>query len=213
LLTVTRDYSWDFGEPLSGNNNYSNLQHPVHQYAAAGTYTVTLTLESDCNPIVITQQIVVTQVPPAVPLVSLNLGNLEATTADNYQWYYEGVAISGAVFQQYFPTQTGNYTVQITDASGCTATSLPFNVTSVLLKELQSFNHYLLVQNENWLSLQCNPLTDCFQSIELIDLQGRVLKTYNYQQKISKLEINTQDLQSGVYLLRVNGRGVRKVFF
>jgi hypothetical protein len=170
-----------------------------------------LTLESDCNPIVITQQIVVTQVPPAVPLVSLNLGNLEATTADNYQWYYEGVAISGAVFQQYFPAQTGNYTVQVTDASGCTALSLPFNVTSVLLKELQSFNHYLLVQNENWLSLQCNPLTDCFQLIELIDLQGRVLKTYSYQQKISKAEISLQDVQSGVYLLRVIGREVRKL--
>jgi hypothetical protein len=211
LLTTTRDYSWDFGDPLSGVNNYSTLHHPIHQYAAIGTYTVSLTLESDCNPIVITQQVVVTQVPPAVPNIALNLGNLESSVADNYQWYFEGVAITGAVFQQYFPTQTGNYTVQITDVSGCTSSSVPFNVTSVLFKELQSINQFLLFQNATYLTLQCNPINDCFQSVELIDLQGRVLQTYTYQQKQSKVEINISELQSGVYLLRVNGREVRKV--
>jgi hypothetical protein len=61
------------------------------------------------------------------------------------------------------------------------------------------------------LLFQCNPLTDCFQSIELIDLQGRVLQSQAYQQKQNKVEINISDLQSGLYLLRVNGREVRRV--
>ena len=211
LLTVTRDYSWDFGDPSSGTNNYSNLQHPIHQYSATGTYTVTLTLESDCNPIVVTQQVLVTQVPPSIPLVSLNMGHLESTPADNYQWFFEGAPITGAVFQQYFPTQTGNYTVQVSNPSGCTATSLPFNVTAVQLKELQAFPNFSMLQNENLITLQCNTITDCFQSAELIDLQGRVLQSYAYQQKQSKVEINISELQSGVYLLRVNGRGLRKI--
>jgi hypothetical protein len=211
LLTVTRDYSWDFGDPSSGTNNYSNLQHPIHQFSATGTYTVTLTLESDCNPIVVTQQVLVTQVPPSIPLVSLNMGHLESTPSDNYQWFFEGAPITGAVFQQYFPTQTGNYTVQVSNPSGCTATSLPFNVTTVQLKELEAFPKFSMVQNENLITLQCNPLTDCFYCLELIDLQGRVLQTYAYQQKQSNVNINISELQSGIYLLRVNGREVRKV--
>ena len=212
LLTVTRDYSWDFGDPSSGNDNYSNLQHPIHQYSATGTYTVTLTLESDCNPIIVTQQVLVTQVPPSIPLVSINMGHLESSFADNYQWFFESAPITGAVFQQYFPTQPGNYSVQTTNASGCTASSLLYNVTSVILEELQAPNQFNLYQNENQFTLQCNPLTDCFQTIELIDLQGRVLKSYSFQTKINKVEISSKELQSGVYLLRVNGREVKKVF-
>jgi hypothetical protein len=68
-----------------------------------------------------------------------------------------------------------------------------------------------MVQNENLITLQCNPLTDCFYCLELIDLQGRVLQTYAYQQKQSNVNINISELQSGIYLLRVNGREVRKV--
>jgi hypothetical protein len=187
------------------------LQHPIHQFSATGIYTVNLTLESDCNPIVVTQQVLVTQVPPSIPLVSLNMGHLESTPSDNYQWFFEGAPITGAVFQQYFPTQTGNYTVQVSNPSGCTATSLPFNVTTVQLKELEAFPKFSMVQNENLITLQCNPLTDCFYCLELIDLQGRVLQTYAYQQKQINVNINISELQSGIYLLRVNGREVRKV--
>jgi len=35
-------YSWDFGDPSSGANNYSTTTDPLHTYNAAGTYTVTL---------------------------------------------------------------------------------------------------------------------------------------------------------------------------
>lgn len=35
-------YSWNFGDPASGSNNYSSLVNPTHVFNAAGTYTVTL---------------------------------------------------------------------------------------------------------------------------------------------------------------------------
>jgi PKD repeat protein len=38
------NYAWNFGDPASGINDTSNLQNPVHNYSAAGTYTVTLTI-------------------------------------------------------------------------------------------------------------------------------------------------------------------------
>jgi large repetitive protein len=37
-------WSWNFGEPSSGSNNFSLLQNPQHTYGAAGTYSVTLTV-------------------------------------------------------------------------------------------------------------------------------------------------------------------------
>ena len=35
-------YSWNFGNPPSGANNFSTATNPTHTYNAAGTYTVTL---------------------------------------------------------------------------------------------------------------------------------------------------------------------------
>ncbi|MBY0478028.1 MAG: PKD domain-containing protein [Chitinophagaceae bacterium] len=35
-------YSWNFGDPASGSNNFSTVTNPTHTYNAAGTYTVTL---------------------------------------------------------------------------------------------------------------------------------------------------------------------------
>jgi PKD repeat protein len=52
LLVSFTDYSqgyiytweWDFGDPASGSDNFSNEENPTHWYKAAGNYTVTLTV-------------------------------------------------------------------------------------------------------------------------------------------------------------------------
>ncbi len=43
---VLNSWSWDFGDPASGAANTSALQNPVHVFAAAGSYTVTLIVTS-----------------------------------------------------------------------------------------------------------------------------------------------------------------------
>lgn len=41
---VIVDWNWNFGDEISGINNNSSQQNPVHQYAASGMYEVTLTV-------------------------------------------------------------------------------------------------------------------------------------------------------------------------
>ena len=41
--TIT-SWSWNFGDPASGGQNTSTLQIPIHHFATAGTYTITLTV-------------------------------------------------------------------------------------------------------------------------------------------------------------------------
>jgi len=43
-IPVIGSWLWDFGDPLSGVNNTSTLQNPVHIYTQSGIYTVTLTV-------------------------------------------------------------------------------------------------------------------------------------------------------------------------
>jgi len=39
-------WNWNFNNPLSGNDNYSNLQSPIHIFTNPGTYNVTLVVTS-----------------------------------------------------------------------------------------------------------------------------------------------------------------------
>lgn len=41
-----QQWSWNFGDPLSGANNTSGQKNPIHAFTAAGTYSVTLTVTS-----------------------------------------------------------------------------------------------------------------------------------------------------------------------
>lgn len=41
---VIVSWQWDFGDPVSGINNNSSNQHPVHLYSVSGTYPVNLTV-------------------------------------------------------------------------------------------------------------------------------------------------------------------------
>ncbi len=56
---------WDFGDPASGDLNTSTEQNPVHVYPLGGTYPVTLTVtnESNCSPVIITQDVDVLNKP------------------------------------------------------------------------------------------------------------------------------------------------------
>ncbi len=54
-----------------------------------------------------------------VPVITNNSGTLESTSALTYQWYFEGVLISGAINQQHVPSQDGDYFVMTGYQNGC----------------------------------------------------------------------------------------------
>lgn len=60
---------------------------------------------------------------PAVPIITPNGPTLESSPAASYQWYFEGGPIAGATGQTHDPALNGAYSVEITDANGCTAMS------------------------------------------------------------------------------------------
>ena len=61
-----KTWSWDFGDSLSAENT-SALQNPVHVFSRGGTYQVKLTVtnESNCEPVAITQEVIILGKPKA----------------------------------------------------------------------------------------------------------------------------------------------------
>ena len=75
--------------------------------------------------------------PPSTPGISYSGGQLNCTSTGTltYQWFLNGNAISGATQAILSPTQYGPYTVQVTNASGCSAISPAFNYNTTGVRE------------------------------------------------------------------------------
>ncbi|HRO17909.1 MAG TPA: GEVED domain-containing protein [Ferruginibacter sp.] len=138
-------YSWS-----DGTSTFSAIQSPVVNPTTTTTYTVTVT--DICNNQT-TDQVTVTvnslpdaSIVEAGPFTICAPGtqtlNASTTTPDPaYQWKRNGVDISGANGASYVATETGSYTVQITEnGTGCSNVSAPVSVTIHPLPSAITFN-------------------------------------------------------------------------
>ena len=100
----------------------------TYHAASSGAYSVRAVDANGCAGISAAVQ--VTLLPSPTPMVSgdgwgcSNPGVLLSTGSfASYHWNLEGTPISGATSRQYTATTTGNYSVTVTDATGCPGTS------------------------------------------------------------------------------------------
>jgi len=166
----------------------------------AGNYYVTVTDNGGCTA---TSNHLAINVHPQPPVsISVNGDTLLAYNSVTYQWFLNGVAIQGANTPLWIATQTGSYTVLITDAKGCSALSLPVVITVTGLNELsrESMSVYpnpngtsqwnISVSN-GWLGANC----------EVFDTEGRLVYKSEIKNTKSEIELN---VASGVYMLRIS---------
>ncbi len=87
---------------------------------AGNTTTCTATVNVQPAAIIVTGQTTVCE-GETIPL--------EANDGDSYQWFKDGQPIPGANSQTYVASETGSYTVDVTNGGGCSGTSLPVDLT------------------------------------------------------------------------------------
>ncbi|MEA3505202.1 MAG: PKD domain-containing protein [Bacteroidota bacterium] len=132
---VILSWNWDFGDPLSGINNTSQLQNPSHVYSAVGNYTTTLTIETvnGCSS-TYSREVAVSETP-AVDFdyvtsclndtTHFNSSNyVNGRIIDSYYWEFGDGGNSDVADPGYVYTTEGIYSVQLTviDTAGCSNT-------------------------------------------------------------------------------------------
>jgi hypothetical protein len=121
----TQPYSYEWTDPNQQLNQTAIA-------LCAGTYNVTVT---DANGCVATEFVGITNPDPIIVNIWQYEDMLEATSGFiSYQWLDEQLnPISGETSNEFFPTQSGEYSVEVTDANGCTMISfaISFNYTSI----------------------------------------------------------------------------------
>lgn len=126
---TVNSWSWNFGDPTSGNgNNTSTLQNPTHNFATAGNYTVTLTTENTKGCInTISKTIEIKNQPDLTVtndtlICSIDTLQLNAAGSGTFQWTpnynINNQSNASPLVSPDVPTK---YYVTLTDPFGCKA--------------------------------------------------------------------------------------------
>ena len=200
---------WEFP---GGIPSTSTDQNPANIcYQTPGTYDVTLitTSASGNDTITLLDYITVYATPP-FPTISQSGYTLTSSTAITYQWQFNSVDISGATNQSYDATQTGYYSVIITDQNGCVSATTVY----VLIEGIND------ISNESSLFVSPNPSDGNFTvefsnaesgndlSIEVFNTLGQKVfssleSSITGSNKNFKTEIHLNTVARGVYLLQI----------
>ncbi|MCB9232517.1 MAG: DUF2341 domain-containing protein [Bacteroidia bacterium] len=195
-------YLWSNGGTASSTNAFTS-----------GSYSVTVT---DANGCMGSDTVLISVNPLPNPVITQNGFLLSTTqTFSSYQWNFNTNPVSGATSQSYTATQTGAYSVLVTDANGCSALSDTVNVIiiglnpeSALAEVMVYPNPFTRVAN---ISLQV-PAAGIL-TLEVFDLTGRFLssKVENVNQGIWKHALDLREAPAGVYLARMEINGASAV--
>lgn len=124
-------YQWNFGDGF-----ISNLKDTDHTYTTSGIKNVTLTItdKNGCSKIIPQTITVSSAITASIGLdrkiCSGEKVKLSVTTSFlTYQWYKDGIAISGATNATYDTGDVGEYWVVVSNGVNCSTTSNHMNLT------------------------------------------------------------------------------------
>ncbi len=122
--SINNPTSWLWLFP-GGSPSSSTLQNPANIcYSVPGIYNVTLiTTDASGNDTLSLNNCVTVIATPAIPSITQSGYTLTTDPAFAYQWQFNSVDIPGATNQSYAITQTGFYSVVVSNQQGCVSSS------------------------------------------------------------------------------------------
>jgi len=144
---------------------------------------------------------------PNPPTISVSGNVLTSSYGASYQWYLNGSPIAGATDSFYVATQTGTYSVGITDATGGCSTlssgqyinitylsNLPADLPGIKIYPNPAANQMIIGFN--------SPLKN---DVELIitDVTGRELDKIKIEKFKTSYSLSVQQFSDGIYMLSI----------
>jgi len=196
-------YSWIF---VGGLPAASNAASVTVTYNTPGNYSTLLTVVDGLNSDNSNGVVAVNGLPSPVIAVS---GNDLSTTVSytSYQWLLAGSPIGGATSSTYTVPSNGAYSVEVTDANGCTNTSTALNFF-MGVEDANEVNNLLVYPNpaEGYTTISFDAKSNDIMNIQILDLNGRVVKMINHIEYIAGkniLPIDIQEIATGMYAINI----------
>ncbi len=170
-----------------------------------GTYTVVCTTIDGCvKPS--TNSITLTSLPaPAKPTISQTNGILKSSTAVAYQWFKDGIILTGETNQSYSQKSNGKYQVEITDVNGCKSLSDEFIITTGI--EAENFNNAVISPNPSKGLFNISlPPSHSKTIIEITNIFGQKVSIIELQEGVNEAILNLNEQSDGVYFVNIKSK-------
>jgi len=142
---------------------------------------------------------------PTVPTISQSGTVLTSSLASSYQWSMNGNSLTGATAQSYTYTQAGSYTVQITDANGCTANSAAMVISATGIATVTEQDELAIYPNPSTGNIQLNLSLDMVGAeVNIINCNGQLV--YSGKALFDSNELRFEGA-AGIYLVHINKDG------
>jgi hypothetical protein len=148
---------------------------------------------------------------PVKPVITQNNTLLTSSTSASYQWYRDGIILSGATGISYNAIQTGTYKVKVTGANGCSNISDPYNF-KLGIKSNATDPGFKISPNpfHNQLKIEVLSSGETVM-VALYSIQGKLILKQE-ESNTGSLFLDTKDLSAGFYFLEIN-EGKDHAFF
>lgn len=207
-LTYTNVYPGGMWSSSNGAVATINVNGLV-QAVAMGTTTITYSLTNSSNCLAYREKIITVYAAPTATISATNGVLSVSNTFTMYQWFKNGVVISGATQATYTPTDSASYTVEVTNQNGCSVISNAVTVVPAL-------GIHTVGSQSDLFFVYPNPATGAV-TIKVKNVNyigGQLLITDGLGRKIwsgtldkAELQINTTSFPTGSYFLRYTGTG------
>lgn len=187
-------YQWT---PGSGNNAAVQVAPSV-----TTTYFVNGTDSNGCSA---QDSISVTVNPfPATPVIHTSGDTLSTTSSGQYQWYRNDSLLYGAVSQYLIATESGSYSVRLTNASGCSAFSQLDTIRISGISDISSLNHIDIFPNPSVGIINIKMQKPESLYFILSDINGKLVIQGTIEQNGCRLDLSA--LSSGLYFLKLSSQ-------
>jgi sugar lactone lactonase YvrE len=149
------------------------------------------------------------------PQVTNNNNVLSVTSVSgiSYQWFNNEESIDGATSNSFTPTETGNYSVRISNENGCFATSAVVEVVIAGIEDeyFELGVNIYPVPTSDYVYLEFSETLKKGAVLRLIDVSGKELVIYTSQAPTNKLTLDVSKVVMGMHtLIIVDGNRVAR---
>lgn len=170
-----------------------------------GTYVVSV---KDGNNCISTSSATIAKAAALTVIVTQKGDSLSSSAATSYQWNKNGTPINGATSKAYKATATGDYSVTVKNANGCSATSVSVNVNVTGINNDRSVSEINMYPNptlgDAYITYELTNNTQV--ELTLYDCYGRHIKTFSHEVQgtgkyTQKMELSEIGLPNGIYFV------------
>lgn len=139
---------------------------------------------------------------PSTPTINYDNLFLYTNSGYSYQWFFNGVAISGADSSSIIPIFNGDYMVQVFDSAGCSNISDVYNfLVSETSTNIKNNTKIFPIPASNSINIYFNE-ADKLRFLNIFSNLGMLVLSKNVALKENI--INTEELSPGIYFYMIN---------